>query len=220
MTYNDNYILTFEAKSSRHVWRFKHFQGKFTILARGGGLAGKALTGARQSCCVDLVVDWMVSFESWAQRDREFRFLIERHFPNESGEAVSLVLTCPKFHEAPIIAALTGFEAVCGYPSGAFIGKNCRFMNRGLPNNKENMSELRAIQSSRESAREFMAKNPKGKQYLLRNKRPARMSERENVTGRTPYTPMPSNDILEALLFVYYQSYDISPFCQCRSCHI
>jgi hypothetical protein len=140
----------------------------------------------------------MVSFESWAQRDREFRFLIERHFPNESGEAVSLVLTCPKFHEAPIIAALTGFEAVCGYPSGAFIGKNCRFMNRGLPNNKENMSELRAIQESPESAREFMAKNPKGKQYLLRNKRPARMSERENVTGRTPYTPMPSNDILEA----------------------
>jgi hypothetical protein len=64
-------------------------------------------------------------------------------------------------------------------------------MNQGLKNDPETMSELRGMQESLESAREFIAKNPKGKPYLLRNKRPARMSAELNV-GRTPYTPMPS----------------------------
>jgi hypothetical protein len=138
----------------------------------------------------------MDSFESWVQLDREFRFLIGRNIPNEHGQAVSLVLTCPKFRGCPIIAALTGFEAVCGYPAGSFIGKNCRFMNRGLINDPETMSELREMQESPAKAREFIANNPKGKQYFLRNKRPARMSAGMNE-GRTPYTPMPPDMTLD-----------------------
>jgi hypothetical protein len=49
-------------------------------------------------------------------------------------------------------------------------------MNRGLKNDPETMSELKAMQESPANARAFMANNPKGKHYLMRNQRPARMS--------------------------------------------
>jgi len=120
------------------------------------------------------------SFSSWEQLDRQFRFLISRALPGEYGGALSLVLTCPKFPDSPIVAALTGFEAVCGYAPGSFIGRNCRFMNRGLKNQPETLSELKSMQESPSSARAFMTNNPKGKHYLMRNRRPARMTSTEH----------------------------------------
>jgi len=115
--------------------------------------------------------------ETWDQIDRQFRFLIDRvlaqHGPG--NPELSLVMTCPEYPDSPIIAAMQGFENVCGRPIQSIIGSNCRFLNKGMQNDPETMRELREIQSSPQAARQYMKEYPRGKQFLLLNARPCRM---------------------------------------------
>jgi hypothetical protein len=115
--------------------------------------------------------------ETWDQIDRQFRFLIDRvlaqHGPDKPE--MSLVMTCPEYPDSPIIAAMQGFENVCGRPIQTTIGRNCRFLNKGMQNDPETMKELREIQASPQAARQYMKQYPRGKQFLLLNARPCRM---------------------------------------------
>jgi hypothetical protein len=115
--------------------------------------------------------------ETWDQIDRQFRFLIDRVLAQNDPEhpELSLVMTCPEYPDSPIIAAMQGFENVCGRPVQSIIGSNCRFLNRGMQNDPETLNELREIQSSPQAARQYMKAYPSGKQFLLRNARPSRM---------------------------------------------
>jgi hypothetical protein len=115
--------------------------------------------------------------ETWDQIDRQFRFLIDRVLAQHGSDnpEMSLVMTCPEYPDSPIIAAMQGFENVCGRPIQSAIGSNCRFLNKGMPNDPETMKELREIQASPQAARQYMRNYPRGKQFLLLNARPCRM---------------------------------------------